>query len=88
MRTRHVTPTLDELSENLDIERFHSRRAILDLEQVAPLVDGGGGPPPNVYNRWRVRLEIVNVLSWIHDGRLFMVSDAYVGNFQTTILAS
>ena len=32
-----------ELSpESLDIERFHFRRAILDLEQVAPLVDGGG----------------------------------------------
>ena len=30
-------------SESLDIERFHFRRAILDLEQVAPLVDGGGG---------------------------------------------
>ena len=30
------------LEESLDIERFHSRRAILDLEQVAPLVDGGG----------------------------------------------
>ena len=29
--------------ESLDIERFHFRRAILDLEQVAPLVDGGGG---------------------------------------------
>ena len=43
------------LSESLDIERFHSRRAILDLEQVAPLVDEGA--PPNVYNRWRVRLE-------------------------------
>ena len=28
-------------SESLDIERFHFRRAILDLEQVAPLVDGG-----------------------------------------------
>ena len=28
---------------SLDIERFHFRRAILDLEQVAPLVDGGGG---------------------------------------------
>ena len=43
-------------SESLDIERVHFRRAILDLEQVAPLVDGGGAPP-NVYNRWRVRLE-------------------------------
>ena len=32
--------------------------------------------------------ELVNVLSWIHDGRLFIVSDTYVGNFQTTILAS
>ena len=30
-------------AESLDIERFHFRRAILDLEQVAPLVDGGGG---------------------------------------------
>ena len=30
------------LPESLDIERFHFRRAILDLEQVAPLVDGGG----------------------------------------------
>ena len=29
--------------ESLDIERVHFRRAILDLEQVAPLVDGGGG---------------------------------------------
>ena len=28
-------------SESLDIERVHFRRAILDLEQVAPLVDGG-----------------------------------------------
>ena len=28
-------------AESLDIERFHSRRAIFDLEQVAPLVDGG-----------------------------------------------
>ena len=28
-------------AESLDIERFHSRRAILDLEQVAPLVNGG-----------------------------------------------
>ena len=45
------------LAESLDIERFHFRRAILDVEQVAPLVDGGGGAPPNVYNRWRVRLE-------------------------------
>ena len=44
-------------AESLDIERFHSRRAILDLEQVARLVDGGGGAPPNVDNRWRVRLE-------------------------------
>ena len=44
------------VAESLDIERFHSCRAILDLEQVAPLVDGGG-PPPNVYNRWIVRLE-------------------------------
>ena len=43
-------------TETLDIERFHSRRAILDLEQVAPLLDGGGAPP-NVYNRWIVRLE-------------------------------
>ena len=43
------------LAESLDIERVHFRRAILDLEQVAPLVDGGA--PPNVYNRWRVRLE-------------------------------
>ncbi len=43
-------------SESLDIERVHFRRAILDLEQVAPLVDGGG-VPPNVYNRWSVRLE-------------------------------
>ena len=42
--------------ESLDIERVHFRRAILDLEQVAPLVDGGGAPP-NVYNRWIVRLE-------------------------------
>ena len=42
--------------ERLDIERVHFRRAILDLEQVAPLVDGGGAPP-NVYNRRRVRLE-------------------------------
>ena len=32
--------------------------------------------------------ELVNVLSWIYDGRLFIVSDTYVGNFQTTILAS
>ena len=32
--------------------------------------------------------ELVNVLSWIHDGRLFTVYDTYVGNFQTTILAS
>ena len=31
------------LAESLDIERVHFRRAILDLEQVAPLVDGGGG---------------------------------------------
>ena len=38
------------------IEIFHFRRAILDLEQVAPLVDGGWAPP-NVYNRRRVRLE-------------------------------
>ena len=37
------------------IERVHYLRANLDLEQVAPLVDGGA--PPNVYNRWRVRLE-------------------------------
>ena len=44
-------------AESLDIERFHFRRAILYLEQVAPLIDGGGGAPPNVYNRWRVRLE-------------------------------
>ncbi len=29
------------LPESLDIERVHFRRAILDLEQVAPLVDGG-----------------------------------------------
>ena len=43
-------------SESLDIERVHFRRAILDLEQVAPLVDGGGALP-NVYNRRRVRLE-------------------------------
>ena len=42
-------------TESVDIERVHFRRAILDLEQVAPLV--GGGAPPNVYNRWRVRLE-------------------------------
>ena len=26
----------------MPIERVHFRRAILDLEQVAPLVDGGG----------------------------------------------
>ena len=32
--------------------------------------------------------ELVNVLSRIHDGRLFIVADTYVGNFQTTILAS
>ena len=34
----------EEKEESLDIdglERFHSRRAILDLEQVAPLLDGG-----------------------------------------------
>ena len=32
--------------------------------------------------------ELVDVLSWIHDGRLFIVSDTYyVGNFQTTILS-
>ena len=55
--TRHRL-SLESLleSESLDIERFHFRRAVLDLEQVAPLVDGGGAPP-NVYNRWRVRLE-------------------------------
>ena len=43
-------------AESLDIERVHFRRAILDLEQVAPLLDGGGAPS-NVYNTWRVRLE-------------------------------
>ena len=37
---RRVAPLASP--ESLDIERFHFRRAILDLEQVAPLVDGGG----------------------------------------------
>ena len=55
-RITKVTKLFIILAESLDIERFHFRRAILDLEQVAPLVDGGGAPP-NVYNRWRVRLE-------------------------------
>ena len=59
MQQRHfdlfLDPLLLTIAESLDIERVHFRRAILDLEQVAPLVDGGA--PPNVYNRRRVRLE-------------------------------
>ena len=38
-----VPPGCGLQPESLDIERVHFRRAILDLEQVAPLVDGGGG---------------------------------------------
>ena len=75
-------------AESLDIERFHSRRAILDIEQVAPLVDGGGGSSERLQWMENPFRELVNVLSWIHDGRLFIVSDTYVGNFQTTILVS
>ena len=40
---RNALLATNVISESLDIERFHFRRAILDLEQVAPLVDGGGG---------------------------------------------
>ena len=32
------------------IERLHSHRAILNLEQVAPLVDGGAPPPDQLTN--------------------------------------
>ena len=37
------------------IERRDSRRAIMDFEQVTPLV--GVGAPPTVYCRWRYSLE-------------------------------
>ena len=37
-----VSSTSSPTSESLAIERVHFRRAIFDLEQVAPLVDGGG----------------------------------------------
>ena len=86
-----LTDSLSRLTryyQSLDIERVHFRRAILDLEQVAPLVDGGGGSSERLQYMESPFRELVNVLSWIHDGRLFIVSDTYVGNFQTTILAS
>ena len=60
MSLRHKIPfrTGELLVANLGLEiDSASRRAILDLEQVAPLVDGRGGAPQNVYNRWRVHLE-------------------------------
>ena len=53
----------------------------------APSRWGGGSSERLQYTDSPFR-ELVNVLSWEHDGRLFIVSDTYVGNFQTTILAS
>ena len=53
---------------------------------MAPLV--GGGVPQTVHSRGRVRLESERMFyPRIHDGRLFIVYDTYIGNFQTTRLS-
>ena len=75
-------------AESLDREVSLPPRHFGFRTSGAPSRWGGGGLLRTFTIDGESVRELVNVLSWIHDGRLFIVSDTYVGNFQTTILAS